>query len=253
MLTISWYALSGKREAKQQLNKRKRRNDNAMKTLCSTEGMQTSFIISDLNPAYYDAIRELFFTPHEYGFAKTYLANTPHLDIFYQHFARTAEEMVLQTARIHPAPWEQALLALMQKVAGQGLQWYLAGSAALAARGLDVVPRDLDLIVDIAGAHSLGNLLFDELIQPVEESRGWISNWFGRAFLHTRIEWIGGVHEDVDENGMTEYGPAAASRLETINWQGYELLVSPLDIQLEVSKRRGLDERVKKIEQIIAS
>ena len=220
-----------------------------MKTLCRTEGMQTSFIISDLDPAYYNAVRELSFTPHEDGFAKTFPANAPHLDIFYRHFARTAEEIVLQTARIHPAPWEQALLALLQKVAGQGLQWYLAGSAALAARGLDVAPRDLDLIVDDAGAHYLGDLLFDALIQPVEDSQGWISHWFGRAFLHTRIEWIGGVSEDVDENGLTEYGPVAASRLETINWLGYEVLVPPLDIQLEVSKRRGLDERVKKIEQ----
>jgi len=203
-----------------------------MKTLCKTEGMQTSFIISDLDPIYDDAVRELFFTPHENGFAKTFPTNTPHLDVFYRHFAQTAEEIILQTARIHPAPWEQALLAFLQKIEQQDIQWYLAGSAALAARGLDVTPRDLDLIVDDAGAHALGVLLFDTLIQPVEDSRGWISNWFGRAFLHTRIEWIGGVREDVDEHGMTEYGPAAASRLETINWQGYEVPVPPRDIQL---------------------
>src|SRR5258708_1359469 len=132
--TISWYALSGKRESQQQFAKRKRRNDNAMKTLCRTEGMQTSFIISDLDPAYYNAVRELFFTPHEDGFAKTFPSNAQLLDIFYRHFARTAEEIVLQTARIHPAPWEQALLALLEKVAGQGLQWYLAASAAFASR-----------------------------------------------------------------------------------------------------------------------
>lgn len=224
-----------------------------MKALCKTEGMQTSFIISDLDPIYNDAVRELFFTPHEDGFAKTFPATTPHLDVFYQHFAHTAEEIILQTARIHPAPWEQALLAFMHKVAQQDIQWYLAGSAALAVRGLDVAPRDLDLIVDDAGAHFLGDLLFDTLIQPVEDSRGWISNWFGRAFLHTRIEWIGGVSENVDENGITEYGSAAASRLETVNWQGYEILVPPLDIQLEVNRRRGLDERVRKITQIMTS
>jgi hypothetical protein len=224
-----------------------------MKTLCKTEEMQTSFIISDLDPIYDDAVRELFFLPHEDGFAKTYPATTPHLDVFYRHFAHTLEEMVLQTARIHPAPWEQALLALLQKVEQEDIQWYLAGSAALAVRGIDVAPRDLDLIVDDAGAHALGNLLFDTLIQPVEDSRGWISNWFGRAFFHTRIEWIGGVSEDVDENGITEYGPAAASRLETINWRGYDVLVPPLDIQLEVSRRRGLDERVRKITQTMIS
>ncbi|GCE12417.1 hypothetical protein [Tengunoibacter tsumagoiensis] len=220
-----------------------------MKTLCKTQGMQTSFIISDLDPIYNDAVQELFFMPHEDGFAKTFPANTPHLDIFYQHFTQVLEELILQTARIHPVPWEQALLAFIQKVEQQDIQWYLAGSAALAVRGLDVAPRDLDLITDDGGAHALGNLLFDTLIQPVEDSHGWISNWFGRAFFHTRIEWIGGVREDVDEHGITEYGPTAASRLETINWQGYDILVPPLDIQLEVNRRRGLDERVRMITQ----
>src|SRR5258708_34977549 len=111
-----------------------------MKTLCRTEGMQTSFIVSDLDPAYYNAVRELFFTPHEDGFAKTFPANAPHLDIFYRHFARTAEEIVLQTARIHPAPWEQALLTLLPNVAGERLQLYLAQRSALASRRLDVAP-----------------------------------------------------------------------------------------------------------------
>jgi len=218
-----------------------------MKTLCKTEGMQTSFVISDLDPIYNDAVRGLFFTPYEGGFAKTFPANTLHLDIFYRHFAQTLEELILQAARIHPAPWEQALLAFMQKAEQQDIRWYLAGSAALAVRGLDVAPRDLDLVTDDAGAHALGDLLFDALIQPVEDSRGWISNWFGRAFFHTRIEWIGGVSQAVDEHRTTEYGPAATNRLETINWQGYDILIPPLDIQLEVSRRRGLDERVRKI------
>jgi hypothetical protein len=220
-----------------------------MKTLCKTEGVQTYFIISDLDQIYYDAVRELFFMPYEDGFAKVYLSNTPLLDIFYRQFARTAEEMVLQTARVRPAPWEQSLLALMQRLAGKGLQWHLVGSAPLAARGLEVAPRDLDLAVDDAGAHQLGDILFDALIQPVEDARGWICNWFGRAFLHTRIEWIGGASKECDEHGITEYGPRAVSCLETINWRGYEVWVPPLDIQLEVSKRRGLDERVKKIKQ----
>jgi hypothetical protein len=63
-----------------------------MKTLCKTEGMQTSFIIADLDPIYYDAVRGLSYLPHEDGFAKTYPANTPHLDIFYfiktSHFSK---------------------------------------------------------------------------------------------------------------------------------------------------------------------
>jgi len=40
-------------------------------------------------------------------------------------------------------------------------------------------------------------------------------------------------------------------RLETISWQGYQMRVPPVDIQIEVSKRRGLRERTRKIEQVL--
>jgi hypothetical protein len=38
-----------------------------------------------------------------------------------------AEELVLQTARLRPVPWEQALEAWLRRLAGQVVFWWLSG------------------------------------------------------------------------------------------------------------------------------
>src|SRR2546430_12650737 len=82
-----------------------------MKATCRTVGSQTYFIISELDLAYYDLIRNLAFSRVEDGFARVFPTDSQHLDHIYHNFARCAEELILQKAGIHPAPWEQALLA----------------------------------------------------------------------------------------------------------------------------------------------
>ena len=62
------------------------------------------------------------------------------------------------------------------------ITWWLVGSTALAVRGLDVSPRDVDLVVDEVGAHWLAELLLDDLIAPVTPIQTWSARWFGRAF-----------------------------------------------------------------------
>ena len=222
-----------------------------MKTLCRTVGSQTYFIISQLDPAYYDLVRDLAFSQVEDGFAKVFPTDSPHLDRIYHNFERYAEELILQFAGIHPAPWEPALLALLEKIKDQGIDWWLVGSAALAVRGIDVSPHDIDLSVDDADANKLGEVLLDYLVQPVEAAQDWICNWFGRAFWHTRIEWVGGVDERADTPDISDFGPIAAKRRETINWHGYQLQVPPLDLQLMVSEHRGLTDRVEKIKHFM--
>src|SRR5690242_4544986 len=52
---------------------------------------------------------------------------------------------------------------------------------------------------------------------------------------------------------VTDFGSLAASRLEVVRWRGHEVRVPPLDLQLEVSKRRGLIDRVAKIQSRIST
>ncbi|MBA4383234.1 MAG: hypothetical protein C0410_00715 [Anaerolinea sp.] len=222
-----------------------------MKTICKTKGSNTAFIFLDVEPEYHDIMRNLYYNPVEEGFAKVYPSDTPNLDRIYLNFERYAKEMVFQTARIHPVEWDKSLSAFLQIIEDSSIDWWLTGSAALAVRGLDVVPGDLDLVVDDTSASKLGELLSDYIIEPLQPSPGWIWNWFGRAFLYARLEWVGGVNESADSSQVSDFGPTAAKRLEVVNWHGKDLRVPPLDLQLEVSKRRGLVERAEKISRFL--
>src|SRR5579863_3031085 len=100
-------------------------------------------------------------------------------------------------------------------------------------------------------AHRLGDLLLDNLIEPVQSTPDWFCNWFGRAFLHARVEWVGGVDERADTPEVSDFGPTAASRKETVVWHGHQLQVPPLDMQLRASEARGMTDRVEQIKRLL--
>lgn len=222
-----------------------------MRTVCQTIDTQTAFIIADLDPMYHQAALDLNYSPIPVGFAKTHPADTPGLGQIYQQFARWAEPMILQTAGAEPVPWEQALHTFLDRIEGESLNWWLGGSAALAVRGAAISPRDIDLIVDDTSAQRLGAILWDHLVEPVLPVQGGFCRWWGRAFLDARLEWVGGVEAHVDQPEASDFGPAAARRLETIEWHGHPIRVPPLDLQLQVSTRRGLHERVAQIQHLM--
>lgn len=215
-----------------------------MHTLYRPDGAQTYFVLAGLEPAYHDAARALEFAPMEDGFARGFPSNSPNLERIYENFARSAADLITQRAGVRPVPWERALETFLRLVEGQGIDWWLVGSAALAVRGLDVTPGDLDLSVDDAGARRLGALLLDYLIEPVVPVADWFCNWFGRSFPGACLEWVGGVDERADTPEISDFGPIAASRRETVTWRGYTLRVPPLAMQREANEQRGRAEHV---------
>lgn len=104
--------------------------------------------------------------------------------------------------------------------------------------------------MDDAGAVQLGDALADVLIEPAIPVTDWICRWWGRAFLKARIEWVGGVEHRVDEPFVTDFGPAAARRLEEVTWNGRILHVPPLELQLQSCERRGLEDRASQIRML---
>jgi hypothetical protein len=56
--------------------------------------------------------------------------------------------------------------------------------------------------------------------------------------------WLAG------STALADFGPVAASRLETVTWEGWQLRVPPLDLQRAVSERRGLTARVALIDAL---
>ncbi len=222
-----------------------------MKTYQKAVDQKVCFVVTDIDPALEDTLRGLYYSPFEDGFAKSFPADTPHLDQIYDNFERFMPDLILQAANLQPVPWEACLTGLLEIVGGQDLNWWLVGSIALAVRGLPVTPHDLDLVVQDQGSARMTELLLDYLVEPVSDSRGWIWDWFGRCFLHARLEWVGDVNAKSEQEGSSDFGPTALARSETVYWKGYPIKVPLLDLQLAVSERRGLTERADLIRKVL--
>ncbi len=222
-----------------------------MKTHRKTVDQKIYFVVTDIDPALRDTLKGLYYSEFEGGFAKAFPADTSDLDEIYANFECYMPDLILQAAGMQPVPWEKCLLAVLERLKGQDLNWWLVGSGALAVRGLPVTPHDLDLAVQDGGSTRLSALLLDCLIEPVSDSRGWIWDWFGRCFLHARLEWVGNVNAQAEQDGPVDFGPTALARSEVIDWKGYSIKVPPLDLQLAVSERRGLTERIDLIRAAI--
>jgi hypothetical protein len=167
------------------------------------------------------------------------VAATADLERVFANFALHLEEMLLQSAALRPVQWDRALEGFLDRVQGSGIGWWLYGSGALAVRGIDIEPRDLDLAVDDAHAAALLN---DLLVEPPTPRNGWVADWTGRAFHGALIEWLAGAHPS-DASPPHEQEPAAREYLETVRWRGRAVDVPVLELQLLVAERRGLDVR----------
>jgi hypothetical protein len=194
---------------------------------------------------YRDRLCHMGFAPAGDGRFRRNLSATGDVLRTHRNFARHLEEMLLQSARLRPVPWEDTLDLILRRVQGTPLQWFLYGSGALAVRGLDVDPGDLDIWVD--DAHLAGNLFEDLLVEPVTAMTGWVADLGGRAFAGCLFEWLSGVHPEIDQPAPHEQGPYALGHLEQVSWRGSRVAVPPLDLQLSVAERRGLTERATKI------
>ena len=184
------------------------------------------------------AVVQLGFEPAGSVFVRRFAGDAPYAAAAAEHFEACAERMVLQAARFEPVPWRAALEEVLARVEPDG--WWLAGSAALAVRGVPVAPRDIDLISDADGCARLADALADDLVEPLVDG-GWLGERWFRAFVGgARVECVGGVHATHDKPVPSDFGPVAAARLATVHWRGWTLHVPPLELQLASRQRRGL-------------
>jgi hypothetical protein len=206
------------------------------------------FVVRTDDAAFREVLPGLAYQAFDGGFARSFPVDAPDLDRIYRNFEQHVEELLEQTAGRRRVRWEDALSELAARLDGAGVDWFVVGSAALAIRGIDVRPRDVDFVTTSHARVSAA--LADALIEPplYDGDRRWVAAWFGRAYLDARVEWVAEVYPEYDDWGApNEIGPAAASRLERVRWNDRSLLVSPLDLQLTVNEKRGLGDRVDAI------
>jgi hypothetical protein len=223
-----------------------------MHVTLEVQDITAKYIVIDLDPIYYEAAGKIGFTQEDEGLVHTFSASSPYLELAYHNFKQYGEAIILQKAGVILAPWQEALMTFLKLVDHQPIEWYLVGSGALAVRGIDVQPGDLDLVTGEADALVLAELAKYYLIEPVRDASGWVGKWFVRTYMGAVVEWLGGVNESADAHGDSDFGPAALARTETIEWQGYQIQVPPLNLQLEVNEKRGRADVAAKIRRALA-
>lgn len=141
-------------------------------------GESARFVILAADPLYRDRLEHLgYLGIGNNRFATAWFRNSPSVPRYYERFAASIEQMVLQSARLVAVPWEDALLEFLGRADGSGLHWWLYGSAALAVRGIAITPGDIDLNVD--SADLAGHIFDDLLITPVLDMEGWVAKRVG--------------------------------------------------------------------------
>jgi len=166
--------------------------------------------LADVGAELEDAARELGFERQGALLVRSFAGGSPAVAA---RFEQCAEAMIRQAARLDPVPWEEALELLATRAAGE--EWLLLGGAALAVRGVDVEPRDIDLVTGTASAcEAIAHALDDVLVEPLGDG-GWLAERWFRAFAAARIECAGAPHDAA----LAEHG-------ETVAWRGHELRLS---------------------------
>ena len=210
-----------------------------MHTNVRESGTHRTFVVEDFADDVGVALAALGFTVED-GVARTatYEAATPFLAPALARLADRLPEMIEQYLGRQSIPWEDTLTRVVSRLAGTGVRWAVIGSAALAARGVTLVPGDVDLVTDLDGAKRLAEIYCDELVLPPIEWTG--AGLFGRAFDGMRVEWLG-------NDGSSWTGWTLDAAKETVEWQGHPLNVPPVDVQLAVEDLRGRADRAAAI------
>ncbi|MGI6705577.1 MAG: nucleotidyltransferase domain-containing protein [Clostridia bacterium] len=211
-----------------------------------------TYIITD-GDKYGEILKSQYYSQQNEQYTKSF-PKTEIWDIqmLKQNYLKYAEKMFLQMGYFQHVPWQAALLKFIDCIEGHDISWWLTGSCALCIRGINVQPHDVDIMLDSRDLEKVRDIFSQYIVEPIVSSKGWVVRCFGVLFLEARIDLAFDPEEFVDIPHPADFGPYAMKNLEEVKWMGKTVLIPPLDLQLEVNRRRGRGDRVKAIEDFAA-
>jgi hypothetical protein len=201
--------------------------------------------VSDASPGQRAALEELEFPPDR---VQRYPPGTRYFDRAVVNLRQAVDEIVTQESARTPAGWLVQFRDLLSRAESARVPLAVVGGAALAIRGIDVCPGDIDVLTTLEGADALAESYQDALVVPLFTSPGF--GRFGRAFTGgIRVEWLGNPARA--QEGPWPLAAAAwsiASPFDEIRWENRLLGVPPLELQRAVEVQRQRADRVAAID-----
>ncbi len=154
--------------------------------------------------------------------------------------SRTEQEAI-------PPAFTAVLDLILDRLEGLGHPWALTGSLSIALRGMPLVPRDIDLQSDRAGAVAMAARMSAYQVEQVQlRESEQIRSYIGHLEMEgLKVEIMG----DVQKRGPAGWDPAPdLSRwIETIPFRGRQLPVLSLGYEAEAYQRMGRARRAAQI------
>jgi predicted nucleotidyltransferase len=137
---------------------------------------------------------------------------------------------------------------------GKRIRWAIVGSTTLALQGIEIKPKDIDILTTKEGAYKISSILKEYEIKPVKFRRSKIfSSHFGRFLIDgIKVEVMGGLKGKIGGKWVSLTG--RLKRLEKVKVGNIRIPVPRLKDQLEVyskiNRKKNL-ERVRKIREFL--
>lgn len=137
----------------------------------------------------------------------------------------------------HKPRWPRVLAALQQQATAAGVGIMLMGGAGLAAQGVPLAVRDLDILTDRTGIYQLNELWADFAIEPVRYSENPpYRSHFGRF----RVDGVGvDLMAELEWRAGDRWQPITSTTSQTVAVAGVDVLVPWAEEEFLAYIRRG--------------
>jgi len=144
-----------------------------------------------------------------------------------------------------------ALRIITSELENEEINWVLGGSVNLALQGVDVSPRDIDIVTDKQGAFKIGELLKDYEIKKVGLTRSEkFSSYLGKFRIKgLEVEVIGSLRTKTSKGKWAKsFKP---KHKVTLKLKEMKIPASPLEVELKAYEILGRTETLQKIREAL--
>jgi AraC-like DNA-binding protein len=201
-----------------------------------------AFFAEDVDEKYWNYFKENQWWQIGNSFTKSY-DNVKDFEYCAENFTRYGETAIKQQLKILATPWEKALDLFIPEIKKLGVDWFVHGSVAKSLWGIDVAPKDVNIIIpNYSDFDKVRNHFYKLAIRPIERCENWLMSGHGKIFMEAEIG-IAFHNKELEPYDMSKH--------EKISYKGTEVYVSSLEMLRQDNINYNRLERVKAIEEKI--
>ncbi|MGM0640858.1 MAG: hypothetical protein ACQESN_05500 [Thermotogota bacterium] len=191
---------------------------------------------------------ELFEKNGDY-YTKKFSNKLKNIETTAKNFERNGCEMYeyyLGSERKNPM---KKLLEVAEILNRNEINWFLSGSTAAKIYGVEINPKDINIVVDLKDLEKIQDLFKEKIIIPVEICEDWIAKGYGIMFDEIPVDFVFEVSEDLDKPDPIDCGPYAWKHLNNIDINEKTIPVPEIKLLYNINKRRNREERASLIKE----